>query len=157
MPERKMFNRLAKRLYYSGISIDRITWLNGVGEDENGVRDYLEDDVLNRAEEMIEETFGKEQGAFLNALYDEGDVDEAVDEILRQDGWLVQASYRQPDPKTITFRDNGPTTWMSAPWLLTHCFYHRDLSIALCKALLWGIRQKRRAFAEARRIQEDRQ
>ena len=88
MPDRKMFNRLAKRLYYSGISIDRITWLNGVGEDENGVRDYLEDDVLNRTEERIEETFGKEQGAFLNSLCDEGDTDEAVDEILRQDGYL---------------------------------------------------------------------
>lgn len=157
MPNRnRMFTRLAERLCDYGISIDRITWLTGVGEDDNGVRDYLREEVLDQTEERLGAIFGREQGAFLNVLCEVGKTDEAVDELLLRGGWLVQASFRQPNPKTVNFRDNEPYSWTPSPWLSFHYFHHRNLNVALCKALLWGARLEMRAFAEARRIQEGR-
>ena len=158
MPSRtRMFSRLAERFQDYNISIDRITWLTGIGENDNGARDYLEEEVLDQTEKRLKETFGKEQGAFLYVLCEEGKTDEAVDELLCRGGWLVQASCRQPDPKTIRFQDNTPYSWTPSPWLSFHYFHHRNLNVALCKALLWGARLEMRAFAEARRIQEGRQ
>jgi len=157
MPNRnRIFSRLAEQFQDYNISIDRITWLTGVDGDFNGVRGYLEEEVLDQTAEQLKEIFGKEQGAFLNVLCEEGNTDEAVDELLRRGGWLVQASCRRPDPKTVRFQNNSPYSWTTSPWLSFHYFHHRNLNMALCKALLWGARLERRAFAEARRIQEDR-
>ena len=157
MPSRNnMFFRLAERFRDYNISIDRITWLTGIGENDNGARDYLGEEVLDQTEERLKETFGKERGAFLSVLCEEGKTDEAVDELLWRGGWLVQASFRQPDPKTVNFGDNGPYSWTPSPWLSFHYFHHLNLNVALCKALLWGARLEMHAFAEARRIQEGR-
>jgi hypothetical protein len=149
MPNREIFTRLAWRLYHSCISVDRITWLAAVREGGNGVRDYLKENVRNSPEEQLKKTFGTEQGAFLDALCDEGKIDEAVDEILRLGGWLVQASFRPAAPETVNFWCGRPYTW-SREWEPHVLFiYDATLSMALCRVLLWGARLQRHAFAEA--------
>lgn len=157
MPSRDILARLKWRLYHACISVDRITWLGAVGRDDNGVRDYLKEHVRNWPEERFRETFGEELGAFLDALCDEGKIDEAVDEIPQFGGWLVQASCRPPVPETVVFWCGRPYTWMLEQKPRILFMYDATLCMTLCRVLLWGKRLQRRAFAEAWRRRTPRQ
>lgn len=158
MPEMdKLFCRLAEKFAEHDISVDRITWLSGVGVEDNGARDYLKDDVLSKNKEALKKIFGDTIGHYLNEILgDEGGegVECAVDELLLLDGWIVQVSYREPNPKTVKIvNGDRVSSWTPSSWITTTFIYSGSLSTALCKALLWGHRLKRHAFAEARRLQ----
>lgn len=153
----KIFRRMAEQFVEHDISVDRITWISGIGMDDNGVRDYLKDNVLSKDEEGLKKLFGDTIGHYLNELLkDEGGdgVECAVDELLLLDGWIVQVSYREPNPKTVKFVNGDMvSSWTPSSWITTELIYSVSLSTALCKALLWGHRLERRAFREARRLQ----
>ncbi|MDE7372202.1 MAG: hypothetical protein K2N07_10805 [Desulfovibrio sp.] len=153
----KTFRRMARSFLVHDISVDRITWIPGIGMDARDVREYLKENVLFGDEKYLKNLFGDEIGTFLHeTLEEDGDgVDCALDELLRLDGWLVEVSCREPDPKTVKFDGPRGKSWLSQPFLTTRIIYHQSLITAFCKALLWGARLKRNAFRAARARQEN--
>lgn len=143
------FARIAEALVEKNVSIDRITWLDVVSDNDNGARDYLEDEILSDGEERLKEVFGAKFGAYLDALCESGETSFAADSIIEKGGWVVQASHQAPDINHVRFENDKPRSWRLEPCLCFHFFHHHDLSIALCKALAWARRIDRRAFAEA--------
>ena len=152
----KIFRRMAESFAEHDISVERITWLRGIGMDAVEVREYLKEHVLFEDEKYLKNLFGEKIGSSLYELLGEdGDgVDCALDELLRLKGWIVEVSYREPEPGTVKFEGTRPYSWSLSPWLTSKFFYSGSLSTALCKALLWGHRLERHAIAEARRMQE---
>lgn len=151
----KMFGRLSGQFVEQGISVERITWLSGIGMDDCGVRDYLKDEILYTDEEELKSIFGNIIGARLNELLeDEGDgAEDAIEELLRIGGWLVQVAYRDPDPRTVKFENDRPWSWSLSAGALVKHIYSNSLCTALCKALLWAHRLERRAITIARSMQ----
>lgn len=153
----KTFRRMAESFAEHDISVERITWLRGIGVDAVEVREYLKENVLFEDEKYLKNLFGEKIGSSLYELLGEdGDgVDCALDELLLLNGWIVEVSYREPDPETVKFEGNRPYSWTPASWVTAKIIYSGSLSTALCKALLWGHRLERHAIAEARRLQAD--
>lgn len=154
----KMFSRMAESFSEHGISVERITWLSGIGMDDCGVRDYLKEEILYEDEKELKSIFGETIGSRLSELLgEEGDgAEDALEELLRMGGWLVQAAYREPDPRTVKFENNRAMSWHLSPGAAVKHIYSDSLCTALCRSLLWGHRLERRAIETARFIQAKR-
>lgn len=151
----KIFRRMARSFLEHDISVDRITWLPGIGMDAADVREHLKEAVLFEEEMVLKKIFGEDIGASLHEILaeDDDDAECALDWLLRLDGWLVEVSCREPDPGTVTFDGSLRRSWSPQPFLTSRIIYHQSLMTAFCKALLWGGRLKRKAFRAARSMQ----
>ena len=152
----ELFQAITGALADQNVSIERITLLGAVLIESHDARGYLEDMLSDEDEEGLKAIFGEKKGAYLNEIFADGDGDPgcAVDELLCMNGWLIKAETRPPDPKHVRFKNGRPSSWTSSYSVSGH-FYHSNLTTALCKALLWGFRVERRAFARAKQLQAE--
>ena len=94
--QKETFARIARALDRASVSIDRIMWLDAIGDEDDGAREYLEDEILSESEERIKEVFRGRHNA-------DGVTPLTVEEIINHGGWIVQASHRAPDPPCSVF------------------------------------------------------
>ena len=140
--QKETFARIARALDRASVSIDRIMWLDAIGDEDDGAREYLEDEILSESEERIKEVFRGRHNA-------DGVTPLTVEEIINHGGWIVQASHRAPDPDHVFFENGKPIGWWAAPGLYFHFFHLADLGVALCRALAWARQTDKEAFKKA--------
>ena len=67
----KIFRRMAESFAEHDISVERITWLRGIGMDAVEVREYLKEQVLFEDEKYLKNLFGEKIGSSLYELLGE--------------------------------------------------------------------------------------
>ena len=80
--QKETFARIARALDRASVSIDRIMWLDAIGDEDDGAREYLEDEILSESEERIKEVFRGRHNA-------DGVTPLTVEEIINHGGWIV--------------------------------------------------------------------
>lgn len=141
--------RLEEAIQESDISVDRIIWLPLLKENDDNWK-FINEDILNTDAAGLKEIFGERLGGLFQNMFDAEDYESPLYELSKRGGWLVSATCRPPDPKTIRFENGKAQSWALASFAKIGVFYAPKLTTALCKALLWEHRLEQQAVRKAK-------
>lgn len=145
-----LLQRIAQKLKEQNITISRILWLDAVGRDFDSVQEDVQE-IFENSEARIIQSIGRE---LWNEIMPEPDemMDEPglAEELIYRKGWVVEVLFSLPDIRdNIVFKGKKPVSWEQSVVVQSRDYYALTLETALCRALIWTARERRRAFRKA--------
>ncbi len=141
---------IAQKLKEQHITLERILWLDAVG---NNFESVLEDvqEIFEYSEASIIQSIGRKLWNEIMPPPDETvSPAELAGELVCRKGWVVEIFFNLPDiRKNIVFKDKKPVVWEQSAGVQDRYYYGETLEAALCRALLWTVRERHRAFRKA--------
>lgn len=147
---------IAQKLKEQHITLERILWLDAVG---NNFESVLEDvqEIFEDSEASIIQSIGRELWNEIMPPPDEMvSPAELAEELVCRKGWVVEVFFNLPDIREkIVFKGKKPVSWKQSVGVQSRDYYAPTLEAALCRALIWTARERRRAFRKAWEAQHD--
>ena len=152
-----LLQRIAQKLKEQKIIVKKTLWLDvagdyydGVGENFSDAREYVQE-IFERKEASIIQSIGQE---LWNEIMPEPDemMDEPglAEDLIYRKGWVVEVHFSLPNiDNLIPFDGKKPIGWLPRLGYQIRLYYGKTLEAALCRALVWTARERRREFRKA--------